>query len=320
MGALRCNAAARSGFLLAALHSVSERVNPRKARPPAPHGPRVLATQRVPICRCWEKSARLLGLSKDQNTESCDLFHPRGHTAMARTGNEAADRGGGGVRCGLRANGDKPRRVVRLPTADSLCDRMERGEEKTNARRRVAFLRTNFADVKARRFLTSGRRKFPSGNFRSARDLEGAKRVSRGQAYRENLSCPRLPGDRTARLRHPQARPLLPANQECPHFLSEPITLPRVIYLIDASVYVFRAYYSMPPEMTDRDGNPAHATFGFARFLGDLIERAKPHYIAVAFDESLTTSFRNQLYPAYKANREPPPADLKQQFASCREF
>jgi 5'-3' exonuclease len=93
-----------------------------------------------------------------------------------------------------------------------------------------------------------------------------------------------------------------------------------VIYLIDASVYVFRAYYSMPPDMIDRDGNPAHATFGFARFLGDLIERARPHYMAVAFDESLTTSFRNQIYPAYKANRDPPPADLKLQFASCREF
>ncbi len=93
-----------------------------------------------------------------------------------------------------------------------------------------------------------------------------------------------------------------------------------MIYLIDASVYVFRAYYSMPPDMTDRDGNPAHATFGFARFLGDLIERVKPQYMAVAFDESLTTSFRNQIYPAYKANRDPPPADLKAQFASCREF
>ena len=93
-----------------------------------------------------------------------------------------------------------------------------------------------------------------------------------------------------------------------------------MIYLIDASVYVFRAYYSMPPDMTDQDGHPAHATFGFARFLGDLIERAKPQYIAVAFDESLTTSFRNQIYPAYKANREPPPEDLKLQFVRCREF
>src|SRR4029078_4737465 len=102
----------------------------------------------------------------------------------------------------------------------------------------------------------------------------------------------------------------------------DPISLyhPRVIYLIDASVYVFRAYYSMPPDMTDRDGNPAHATLGFPRFRVDLIERVKPPYMAVAFDESLTTSFRNQIYPAYKANREPPPADLKAQFASCREF
>ena len=93
-----------------------------------------------------------------------------------------------------------------------------------------------------------------------------------------------------------------------------------VIYLVDASVYVFRAYYSMPPDMLDRDGEPAHATFGFARFLCDLIERAKPQRIAVAFDESLETSFRNRIYPAYKANREPAPADLKRQFAGCQQF
>jgi 5'-3' exonuclease len=93
-----------------------------------------------------------------------------------------------------------------------------------------------------------------------------------------------------------------------------------VIYLIDASVYVFRAYYSMPPDMADRDGYPAHATFGFARFIGDLIERVQPRYMAVAFDESLSTSFRNQIYPAYKANRDPPPEDLKLQFERCREF
>jgi DNA polymerase I len=93
-----------------------------------------------------------------------------------------------------------------------------------------------------------------------------------------------------------------------------------VIYLVDASVYIFRAYYSMPPEMQDRDGKAAHALFGFARFIGDLLERAKPRYIAVAFDESLSSSFRNKLYPAYKANREPAPPDLLHQFARCREF
>ncbi|MBK7251810.1 MAG: exodeoxyribonuclease IX [Gammaproteobacteria bacterium] len=93
-----------------------------------------------------------------------------------------------------------------------------------------------------------------------------------------------------------------------------------MIYLIDASVYVFRAYYAIPPGMTDREGQAVHAVFGFGRFLGDLIERARPEYVAVAFDESLRASFRNRLYPAYKANREPAPADLRAQFARCREL
>jgi DNA polymerase I len=93
-----------------------------------------------------------------------------------------------------------------------------------------------------------------------------------------------------------------------------------VIYLIDASVYVFRAYYSMLPGMMDRDGNPSHAVFGFAKFLSDLVERVRPEYIAVAFDQSLTSSFRSRIYPAYKKNRESPPADLALQFERCFEY
>ena len=93
-----------------------------------------------------------------------------------------------------------------------------------------------------------------------------------------------------------------------------------MIYLVDASVYVFRAYYSMPPDMTDGEGNPVHALFGFARLLGDLIEKVQPKYLAVAFDTSLTSSFRNKIYPAYKANRDPAPPDLHLQFERCREF
>ncbi len=76
----------------------------------------------------------------------------------------------------------------------------------------------------------------------------------------------------------------------------------------------------MPPEMVDRDGHPVNALFGFARMLGDLIERARPKYMAVAFDQSLTTSFRNQIYPAYKAHRDSPPAGLTQQMDRCREL
>jgi DNA polymerase I len=91
-----------------------------------------------------------------------------------------------------------------------------------------------------------------------------------------------------------------------------------VLYLIDASVFVFRAYHSTPLALVDYDGNPVNALHGFARFLGDLIERVRPTHIAVAFDATLSDSFRSRLFPAYKANREPAPADLKRQFVLCR--
>ena len=97
---------------------------------------------------------------------------------------------------------------------------------------------------------------------------------------------------------------------------------PGVVYFIDASYFIFRAYYSMPPDMVDADGNATHALYGFARFLSDLLEQVRPERIGVAFDTSLRseTSFRNRIYPAYKANRDPPPQDLARQFALCREF
>ena len=92
------------------------------------------------------------------------------------------------------------------------------------------------------------------------------------------------------------------------------------VHLVDASYFVFRAYYSVGIEMTDVNDEPVNALYGFGRFLGDLLEEAKPAHIAVAFDESLSSSFRNGIYPAYKANREPAPPELKRQFALCREL
>jgi len=89
-------------------------------------------------------------------------------------------------------------------------------------------------------------------------------------------------------------------------------------YLIDASVYVFRAYYSMPDDMVDDHGNPVNALYGFARFLGDFLEQVRPEHVAVLFDESLEGSFRTEIYPQYKANRDPAPPELKRQFAQCR--
>ncbi len=91
-------------------------------------------------------------------------------------------------------------------------------------------------------------------------------------------------------------------------------------YLIDASVYVFRAHFSMPDDMVDDDGNPVNALYAYCRFLGDFMESVNPEFVAVLFDESLTTSFRAEIYPQYKANREPTPVELKRQFVQCRRF
>ena len=91
------------------------------------------------------------------------------------------------------------------------------------------------------------------------------------------------------------------------------------VYLIDASIFIFRAWHAVPNTLVDDDGNPVNALHGFARFISDVLEQVKPTHLAVAFDASLRNSFRNQIYPAYKANREPAPQELKRQFALCRQ-
>ncbi len=92
------------------------------------------------------------------------------------------------------------------------------------------------------------------------------------------------------------------------------------VYLVDASVYVFRAWYAWRGMLADAEGNPTHALYGFARVLADLLERCRPERIAVAFDGSHGRGHRHRLYPAYKANREPAPLALQRQFALCRAF
>ena len=97
-----------------------------------------------------------------------------------------------------------------------------------------------------------------------------------------------------------------------------PTPTTETLYLVDASLYVFRGWHSMPDEFHDADGWPTNAVHGFARFLLDLLERERPQHIAIAFDEALDSCFRNVLYPAYKANRDPAPPELRRQFAWCK--
>lgn len=90
-------------------------------------------------------------------------------------------------------------------------------------------------------------------------------------------------------------------------------------YLIDASPYLFRAYFALPETIVDAQGRPAGATRGFIDFLLKILQREDLTHLAVAFDGSLTTSFRNDIDPAYKANRDLPPEELEQQMADCRD-
>ncbi len=99
-----------------------------------------------------------------------------------------------------------------------------------------------------------------------------------------------------------------------------PRTPVSTAYLIDASMYVFRAWHSMPDEFFDVEGNPVNAVHGFARFLLEFTEQSHPTHVLTAFDIALTSSFRNAIYPAYKANRDPAPPELKRQFEYCREL
>ena len=102
-----------------------------------------------------------------------------------------------------------------------------------------------------------------------------------------------------------------------PDVLDAPAPKPP-LYLVDASLYVFRAWHSMPDEFHDADGWPTNAVHGFARFVLELLEHERPGNIAIAFDEALDSCFRNKLYPAYKANRDPAPEELKRQFTHCK--
>lgn len=96
------------------------------------------------------------------------------------------------------------------------------------------------------------------------------------------------------------------------------MTTPPTVHLIDALPYVFRAFFSMPATVTDVDGRPANASRGFLDMLVRYLRSERPEYAAVAFDESLTTCFRNDRFPAYKAQRDLPPEDLLAQLADCR--
>ena len=92
------------------------------------------------------------------------------------------------------------------------------------------------------------------------------------------------------------------------------------VYLIDASIYIFRGWFVLPETITDRDGKPCNAVLGFVDFLLQLIEEKQPTHIACAFDTAQSASTRKAIYPEYKADRPETPEMLKHQFVVCRQW
>ena len=93
------------------------------------------------------------------------------------------------------------------------------------------------------------------------------------------------------------------------------------LYLVDGSAYIFRAYHRLPP-LTDPEGTPVGAVYGYTTMLwklaDDLDQADGPTHLAVILDKD-STSFRNEIYADYKANRPPPPEDLVPQFPLIRD-
>ena len=91
-----------------------------------------------------------------------------------------------------------------------------------------------------------------------------------------------------------------------------------VLWLVDGAGYIFRAFYAIPTRLTS-EGAPVNALFGFVSMLLKLEQKLQAQdSLAVIFDAG-RRSFRNDIYPDYKANRQDPPPELVPQFALTRE-
>ena len=104
--------------------------------------------------------------------------------------------------------------------------------------------------------------------------------------------------------------------------VQRPVDATSHVYLIDASGFIFRAYHALPPLTRKSDGLPVGAVAGFCNLLWNELTTTRsqeaPTHIAVIFDAGSKT-FRNDIYPDYKANRPELPEDLRPQFAFTRE-
>jgi len=94
----------------------------------------------------------------------------------------------------------------------------------------------------------------------------------------------------------------------------------KPILLIDASIYIFQYYFSLPDHwFSQKSSYPTAAVYGYTTFLMRLLIEQEPKYIAACFDESLESCFRNTIYPEYKSSRAMPDEALAFQLEACKQ-
>lgn len=92
------------------------------------------------------------------------------------------------------------------------------------------------------------------------------------------------------------------------------------VYLLDSSIYIFQAWFGYPDHFHDQAGQSVNAVYGYMKTLLTQCSALRPKYMLAAFDESLFSGFRHQLYPDYKANRALPDESLARQLQLCRQL
>ncbi len=92
------------------------------------------------------------------------------------------------------------------------------------------------------------------------------------------------------------------------------------LYIIDASIFIFRYYFSMPSNWFASNGRPTETVYGYALWLLKFFERESPKHVVACFDESLGSCFRNDIYPEYKSSRDFPDDDLAFQLLACKKI
>lgn len=93
---------------------------------------------------------------------------------------------------------------------------------------------------------------------------------------------------------------------------------PQPVFLLDASIYIFRAYFALPDNWHSPEGYSVNAVYGYTTFLLNYLDQQQPEQIAAAFDESLGSCFRNDIYAEYKSSRALPDETLAFQLAACK--